>query len=188
MPVEQAAIAASWWQPAAVKMAVGELERLKTLDTPRRRGRGLGLLVEAAIVAGLLGDVAVGGAGRGLGAADFDNAADRDPLTGRLGHLGIVDPSVRTVDDEVQPAGQFVARQPLAHHPADGRWLCIQAPMDHIALGIAREALSGHRPVHGLDDIAALAGHHKRLKSTQFGSSWLEPHCQISDRRSVVRW
>ena len=73
-------------------------------------------------------------------------------------HLDVMHAPVHPVDHQPNPLAHLVAAKPFVEHPTDdalGRVLAVQ----DVARGMAvlRQPFALQRPVHGLDDVAALA-------------------------------
>ena len=96
--------------------------------------------------------------GPGRGGAGRDDHASADLLGAGGIQLDMMDAPVHAVDDQTDPLAHLVAAKPLVEHAADdalGRLLAVQ----DVARGMAvlRQPFALQRPVHGLDDVAALA-------------------------------
>jgi hypothetical protein len=103
-------------------------------------------------------DVAIRGAGPGRGGARRDDHASADVLGAGGIHLDMMHTPVCPIDHQPDPLAHLVAAEPLVQHPADdafGRALAVQ----DVARGmpIPGQPLPLQCPVHGLDDVAALA-------------------------------
>src|SRR6266851_3865727 len=70
----------------------------------------------------------------------------------------MMDAPVNAVDDQTNALTRLVASQPLVEHATDNAFADL-LPMQHVARGMAIpcQPVAFQRPVHGLDDVAALA-------------------------------
>src|SRR5471030_1374298 len=70
----------------------------------------------------------------------------------------MMDAPVHAIDDQTDALAHLVASQPLVEHPAYNA-LGHLRPMQDVARGMAvlGQSLALQSPVHGLDDVAALA-------------------------------
>jgi hypothetical protein len=103
-------------------------------------------------------DVAVRGARTGRSGACHDDHASTDVLGAGGIHLNVMHAPVHPVDHQADPLAHLVAAKPFVEHPADDVFGRIRAVHD-VACGmpIPDQALSFQCPVHGLDDVTALA-------------------------------
>ena len=153
--------AAQGFQPAHVGANEGVGVAVALFDDVPRRFQMLARPVDAAIGFRHELDVEVGRSGLGFGRRriERDDMAAPDLLQARrVRRLDIVGAPVHPVDDEMQPVAYLVASKPLGEHAADDRF-CDPCAMRHILRGGAfvSEAVVGERPMHRLDDVAALA-------------------------------
>ena len=77
---------------------------------------------------------------------------------GGIGKLDMMDATIDAIDNETDPFSHLVAGKAFADHPACDRLRKLGA-MDGVLVHAAprSEAVIGQRPVHGLDDVVALA-------------------------------
>ena len=109
--------------------------------------------VPAFVRGGDLGDgpVHLARLGRAIGQAD--DAADRKASL-RLADIGLVAAAVDAVDHQIAPVAFLVGDSPRDDAPDDGSGVPL---VDRIELRRSLQLRLGHRPVHRLDDVAALA-------------------------------
>src|SRR6266481_2538279 len=99
---------------------------------------------------------AIGRTAADLSRSDLDDAADADDLdSSRIDAGNVVGATINAIDDEGQVFAQLVGEM-LVDDAADDRRRG-RAVVNPEARRIAREALRLQRPVHRLDDVAALA-------------------------------
>ena len=103
-------------------------------------------------------DVAVCGARPGRGGAGHDDHASTDFLGAGGINLDVMYAPVYPVDHQPDPLAHLVAAKPFVEHAANnafGRVLAVQDVARRMAA--LRQPFPLQRPVHGLDDVAALA-------------------------------
>ena len=101
------------------------------------------------------GNGAVGRTAADFGRSDLDDAADDVLDSSRIDTGNVVGPAINAIDDEGQVFAELVGEM-LVDDAADDRRRG-RAVVNPEARRIAREALRLQRPVHRLDDVAALA-------------------------------
>ena len=89
--------------------------------------------------------------GRAVGQAD--DAADRK-ASFRLADIGVMAAAVDTIDHQIAPVAILVGESARDDAPDDGNGIPV---VDRVKLGRPLQLCLGHRPVHRLDDVAALA-------------------------------
>ncbi len=75
-------------------------------------------------------------------------------------------PSVHAIDDQVMPVVDLIGRPARHHKPGDGLGIRIGGIMDRVIRRTVGNVLARHFPVHGLDDVAALAQASQRVLQT----------------------
>ena len=70
----------------------------------------------------------------------------------------VMDPAVRSVDEHIVAVVQLVMESAVDNAPGDRHRVRISGIMDGVLCAARIEAGRAHPPVHGLDDVAALAG------------------------------
>ena len=68
-----------------------------------------------------------------------------------------MDPAVDAIDHDVNPVRHFVGGEPFADHAADGGLIALRTVMDDVEVHAPLDSPLREGPVHGLDDVAALA-------------------------------
>ena len=139
----------------------------------------LGRTIDASLT-GDVQDVAVCGARPGRGGAGHDDHASADVFGAGGIHLDVMHAPVYPVDHQPDPLAHLVAAKPFVEHPADdalGRVL----PVQDVARGMAIlcQPFALQRPVHGLDDVAALA----KLPQHRLGLGRYDPFAGLDLRR-----
>src|SRR5438552_824857 len=103
-------------------------------------------------------DVAVCGARSGRGGTSRYDHASADFLCASGIHLDVMHAAVHAVDHQPDPLAHLVTAKPLVEHAADdalGRVFAMQDVACRMA--VHRHPLALQCPVHGLDDVTALA-------------------------------
>src|SRR5450432_2522470 len=106
---------------------------------------------------GYVDDIAVRGARSRSGRTGHDDHASADLLGAGGIYLDVMHAPIHPVDHQPDPLAHLVAAKPFVEHAADnalGRVLSVQ----DVARGmtVLRQPFALQRPVHGLDDVAAL--------------------------------
>src|SRR5450631_1561816 len=144
------------FQPADVGANEGLGIAADTVDGSSRPLEMLGRAIDASLTCDIQ-DVAVCGARSGRGGTGHDDHASAD-LLGEDGiHLDVMHSPIHPVDHQPDRLAHLVAAKPFVEHAAEntlGRALSVQ----DVARGmtVLRQPFALQRPVHGLDDVAAL--------------------------------
>ncbi len=109
--------------------------------------------VPSLVGGGDLGDGPVHLARLGRAVGQADDAADRKASL-RLADVGVMAAAVDAVDHQIAPVALLVGEPARDDAPDDGSGVPV---MDRIELRRPLQLRLGHRPVHRLDDVAALA-------------------------------
>ena len=144
-------------QPADVRANEGLRIATNAVDGCSRPLQMLGRAIDSLMVCDIH-DIAVRRARPGRGGAGRDDHPPTDFLGAGGIHLDVMHAPIHPVDHQPDPLAHLVAAQPFVEHAADdapGRVLAVQ----DVARGMAvlRQPFALQRPVHGLDDVAALA-------------------------------
>jgi hypothetical protein len=111
----------------------------------------------AASFTGYVDDIAVRSTRPGRGGAGHDDHASADLLGAGGIHLDVMHAPVHPIDHQPDPLAHLVAAKLLVEHAADdalGRVLSMHDVTG--GMSVPRQPFALQRPVHGLDDVAAL--------------------------------
>src|SRR4051812_7475793 len=160
-------------RPPPAGMGAGERLRIAA-DAVDGGARPLQMLRWAidAFLTGDIQDVAVCGAlPRRRGAGRNDHASTDFLGAGGI-HLDVMHVPVYPIDHEPDPLAHLVAAQPLIEHAADDALCRVLAAQDVARrVAVLRQPLALQCPVHGFDDVAALA----KLPQRRLGHGGYDP-------------
>src|SRR5216684_1363461 len=140
-------------RPASSERSIGRSGALAAIRT----GTPAPGMIDASLTCDIH-DVAVRGARTGRGGAGHDDHASADVLGAGGIHLDVMHAPVHPVDHQPDPLAHFVAAKPFVEYPPDDALGHLLAVLNVVrGLAVLRQPFALQRPVHGPDDVAALA-------------------------------